>query len=78
MAAEPDNMIGGLLKATSMHIPNTAPGITYGNIMSRSRKLLILLFRFTIRYDSSMPATIIIAMAIIEKVKVFVMFFDNL
>ena len=57
---------GGLLKAIIRIIPNTDPGITYGDITKKSRMTVVLDFLRTTRYAVSMPITIIKAIAIVE------------
>ena len=75
---EPVSNIGSRLNATVKQIPNTAPGITYGNISSISIKSERKLFRLTIKYAPSKLSKIIINKAINAITKVFIMEFSSL
>ena len=57
---------GFLLKARSNAIPNTAPGMIYGNIEIRSKTDVSLLFLLTEVYAITTPITITMAIAIRE------------
>ena len=61
--AVPDKSMGSSLKARSRVIPNTDPGMIYGNMVSVSMISVSQLFLRVVRYATVMPRNTIMTMA---------------